>query len=136
MLTITLLGPVISAILCFFFSRIIGSNILKLTLILYIISSLSSLYLLYVIITNNTILTLTLTKWSTILGINFNFTIDLISVSLLTVVIVIGTSVISYTNYYMATDSHLYRFVGLLSSFVSFMAILAISGNLVVLFIG
>jgi NADH-quinone oxidoreductase subunit L len=136
MLIITLLGPIVSFVTCFFFSRSIGSNVLKIVLILYILSSLASLNLLYYTIVNDTQLVFNISQWSTILGINFEVSIDLISASLLSVVIVIGMCVISYTNYYMATDSHLYRFVGLLSSFVASMAFLAIAGNLVVLFVG
>lgn len=136
MLTISLLGPVISAISCFFFSRLTGSYILKIVLLLYILSSLSAIGLLYYIVQNDVSMILTISQWSTFLGINFSVKLDLINISLLTVVTVIGTAVISYTNYYMATDAHLYRFVGLLSSFVSFMALLAIANNLVVLFIG
>lgn len=136
MLSIILLGPILSAVSTFFFSRLIGKNVLKLVLLYYFISSILSLYLVYTVSVNDLIIQFNLSNWSTLLGINFEFTIDLINASLLAVVIVVGSCVISYTNYYMATDSHLYRFVGLLSSFVSFMAFLAIASNLVVLFIG
>lgn len=136
MLATILLGPVVSAILCFFFSRSIGSPVLKLVLILYTLSSITSIYLLWWTVQNNIKIKLGLLDWSGLLGINFEIEIDLINASLLLVVVLIGSAVISYTNYYMATDSHLNRFVGLLSSFVSFMIILAISSNLVVLFIG
>lgn len=136
MLVISLLGPVVSAFSCFFFSRYVGSNLLKLVVLLYVLSSLASISLLYYTAVNDFNLILTISQWSTYLGINFEITINLINSSLLAVVIVIGTAVISYSNYYMATDAHLYRFIGLLSSFVSFMALLAIASNLVVLFIG
>jgi len=99
-------------------------------------SSLSSIALLYYTAANSTMLYVQVLPWSTALGINIELGIDTISASLLAVITVVGSCVVCYTYYYMATDSHLYRFIGLLSGFVSFMSLLAVSNNLVVLFVG
>lgn len=136
MITVTFLGPVVSTFVCMFLSRYTNQNILKVVILLYILSSLSSIYLLYTIAANGLQLTLPLFNWSTLLGINMQFTLDLINASLLSVIMTVGTCVISYSVYYMAEDAHVTRFVGLLSGFVSFMAVLAVGSNLVVLFIG
>jgi NADH:ubiquinone oxidoreductase subunit 5 (subunit L)/multisubunit Na+/H+ antiporter MnhA subunit len=136
MLIITLLGPIASALSSLYLSRYIGSSLLKVTLLLYLMSSVSSVLLLYYTVVNGTTLVFNFTNWSTVLGINIEFTADILTSSLLAVITVVGSCVICYSCYYMATDSHLYRFIGLLSSFVSFMSILALSSNLVVLFVG
>jgi len=54
MLAACLLGPVVSNVLCSFFASNIGPNVLKLVLITYLMSTLSSLCLLYGAVVNDT----------------------------------------------------------------------------------
>lgn len=136
MLSIIILGPIASSLLCVTFGKLIGSNVHKVVLLTYVVSSLTSLALLYTVAVNGSTLILSLSNWATTLGTGFEFSIDLINGSLLCVVVIIGTCVMSYTSYYMAHEAKLNTFVALLSGFVTFMIVLAISNNLVVLFIG
>jgi NADH:ubiquinone oxidoreductase subunit 5 (subunit L)/multisubunit Na+/H+ antiporter MnhA subunit len=77
-----------------------------------------------------------LLDWSSVLGTNIEIGVDMTSVVILTVVVVIGTAVMTFSYYYMVDDAKLNTFIGLLSGFVTFMMILTISNSLVVLFIG
>jgi len=68
MLIISLLGPVVSSLLCLYLPRQLGHYAGNLMVTLFITSTISSLLLSYYVLQNNVIIILTLLRFSNVLG--------------------------------------------------------------------
>lgn len=135
LLSLSIFGPIASALLYFYFGRLVGQRANYLMLALYAISVVSCFILLYSTITNNLVIILSFTKLSTVLALNLEFAATNLSIVVLTVIILLSNCVNCYAIYYMSGDAFNLKFIGLLSAFTFSMSLLAISSNLISLFI-
>ena len=135
MLIISLLGPIVSSLLCLYLPRQLGHYAGNLMVTLFITSTISSLLLTYYTLQNNVVIILTLLRFSSVLGITWEISIDHYSCTLLSIVLLVSTCVNSYSLYYMSNDSTQIRFIGLMSTFTSYMLLLILSNNIVTLFL-
>ena len=135
MLIISLLGLIASSITCLYLGRLLGTYASILMIVYYTISTLSSIVLSYGIIMNDSTLILQLGTLSSILGMNIELGIDSTSILVVSIIVLVSANVNIYSIYYMSSDAYYIRFIGLLSSFASFMVILVVSNNLITLFI-
>jgi len=135
LLSLSIFGPIASALLYFYFGRMLGRRADYLMLALYGISVISCILLLYTTITNNLVIILSFTKLSSVLALNLEFAATNLSTVVLTVIILVSNCVNCYAIYYMSADAFNLKFIGLLSAFTFSMSLLAISSNLVSLFV-
>lgn len=135
LLSLSIFGPIASALLYFYFGRLIGKRTDYLMLALYGISVISCLILLTTTITNDIVIIFSFTKLSTVLGLNLELASTNLSQIVLTVIILVSNCVNCYAIYYMSADAFSNKFIGLLSAFTFSMSLLAISSNIVSLFI-
>jgi len=77
-------------------------------------------------------------SWFTsgLLEVNWVFSIDALTYTMLLVVLVVSTLVHLYSTEYMSEDPHTARFISYLSLFTFFMLLLVTSSNFVSLFLG
>ena len=80
----------------------------------------------------------TLGSWaiSGLFEVNWNFSVDALTYTMLIVVLTVSTLVHLYATEYMSEDPHLPRFMSYLSLFTFFMLILVTSDNFISLFLG
>ena len=135
MLTLSLFGPIASATICLFLGRYIGVYSARLMLLLYMTSSISAIVLCYYVIINHSVVTLSLLNLSTVLGTSIELGTSNLDSVLLAIIVLVSTTVNTYSIYYMSTDAYYIRFIGLMSAFASFMCLLVVSNNLITLFI-
>ncbi len=86
----------------------------------------------------NIIYSINLFNWITIdnIEIDWAFTIDELSITLLVAVCTISSLVHLYATSYMSQDPHQQRFFSILSLFTGFMIILVTANNYLVMFVG
>lgn len=140
MFLLTILMPLISAILCGFFSRVIGrkgamliaTSFMIFTFVLCIVN-----FCRYIVI-KDYFFVLDLGSWITFghVYINWTFLFDSISIWMFLVVSFISTCVHVYSISYMETEPHQPRFFAYLSLFTFFMFMLISAGNYFQLFVG
>lgn len=136
LISLALFGPMASAVLYFQLGRLLGSKLGHMMLALYLTSLTSCLILAYNTITNNTVVVVSIIKLSSVLGLNLEVAATSLSMIALSVILLISTAVNCYALYYMSADAMLNRFMGLLCAFTFSMSLLAISSNLITLFVG
>lgn len=135
MLTIALFGPIASAVICLYLGRYLGAYAARLMLLFYITSAISAITLAYYVVTNQTTILIPVFKLSTILGTSFEIGVSSLDSVLLAVILLVSTTVNTYSIYYMDTDAYYIRFIGLMCAFASYMCILVVSTNILTLFI-
>ena len=131
--------PLISFIFCVFFNnRIKNVNIELIVSILRTVSTFSSLYCLFSILTNNSTTIINLGEWlvSGGLFIDWSLNFNILSSIMVLVVNFISTIVHIYSIGYMEHDDKKITFLGYLGLFTFFMLILVTSSNLIQLFLG
>lgn len=136
LISLSLFGPMASAVLYFQLGRLLGSKLGHIMLALYVVSLTSCLLLAYNTITNDAVIVISLLKLSSVLGLNLEIAATSLSMIALSVILLISTAVNCYALYYMSADAMLNRFMGLLCAFTFSMSLLAISSNLITLFVG
>jgi len=138
MLSLILLLPFLSFLICLLLGRRIGSGVVLLTCINVFFSFLISLFSLQNLISNDFISFLPYWVWvsSDTLEINWGFYLDSITNIMLVVVTFISTLVHLYSSEYMKEDPHLPRFMGYLSLFTFFMLVLVSGDNFLQMFVG
>jgi NADH-quinone oxidoreductase subunit L len=136
---IALFAPLVSSL----FSALFAQQ--KKTLLVGTVASLligsaliSSLILLNTLLHNPTPIHVDLMDWIVVgdMNIKFGFTVDQVTVTMMSVVTLVSTVVHIYSNYYMGHDRSYNRFFSYLSAFVFSMMILVMSDNFLGLFIG
>ena len=132
MLVIVLLGPIVSACVCLFIGRYLGTLAIRLVLLGYLCSGILAVSL---AVTIDDKLIMPILPMSSLLGTSLEVGVSRLDAILLAVIVVVSGCVISYAVYYMAEDPHYIRFIGLLSTFAFFMTILTVSTNLITLFV-
>jgi len=135
LLSLAIFGPLASALIYFNFGRYLGYYANYAMLYLYFISLTSCLLLISTTITDNLVILMSVTKLSTILSLNLEIASTNLSQVVLTVIILVSYCVNCYAIYYMSSDAFTTRFIGLLSAFTFSMCLLAISSNLVSVFV-
>ena len=138
MLSLILLLPLLSFIVCLLLGRRIGPGVVVLTCINVSISFFISLFSLQNLISNDFISFLPYWVWvsSDTLEINWGFYLDSVTNIMLVVVTFISTLVHLYSSEYMKEDPHLPRFMGYLSLFTFFMLVLVSGDNFLQMFVG
>ncbi|WP_348518701.1 NADH-quinone oxidoreductase subunit L [Campylobacter sp. CCS1377] len=96
------------------------------------VSMVASLILLH----KNQELSLELSQWIGLVGISFSFKIDVISLTMMSVVGIVATCVHFYSIFYMAHDKGFNKFFAYLGLFVFSMLFLVMSDNFLGLFVG
>ena len=130
--------PFINFIICAMFGRKIGIKGLKIiTAIMFLIAYLINIYLL-IITQLGYKLSITIINWIKLplLLVEWEFSLDLVSSSMLLLILTVSSFVHLYSFSYMSADPHQPRFISYLSLFTFFMIILVTSQSLLVLFIG
>lgn len=127
--------PLLSAIFAGIYSfspknKAVGYFCSYLILFAFIFSLISTYYLI------NKDIYMNLGQWISILGINFGFLIDSISLTMMCVVTLVATCVHFYSIYYMEHDEGFNKFFAFLGLFVFFMLVLVMSDNFLLLFVG
>jgi len=139
MLLLVLLLPIIGSLTSGLLGRLLGYHSSKYIATLSImIPCIISWYLYYNVIILNNIYTINLFNWITIdnIEIDWSFTLDELSITLLVAVCTISSLVHMYAISYMSHDPHQQRFFSILSLFTAFMIILVTANNYLVMFVG
>lgn len=139
MLLVTLITPLIGSIVSGFFGRYLGANLSKIFVTLTIFISMIASYSIYIdVILNDQEITLNILPWISIeyLEIDWAFTIDKLSGSMLIPVTTISFFVHIFACSYMSSDPHQPRFFSYLSLFTFFMLILVTGNSYLTMFIG
>ena len=130
--------PFINFIICAMFGRKIGIKGVKIiTATLFLIAYFINIYLL-IITQLGYKLSLSIINWIKLplLIVEWEFSLDLVSSSMLLLILTVSSFVHLYSFSYMSADPHQARFISYLSLFTFFMIILVTSQSLLVLFIG
>ena len=136
---IALFAPLVSSLFSALFAQKPKMQLLGIvSTILIAVSFLASFTLLLHIEETGKAISVTLMDWINAgdMDIKFGFTVDQVTVVMMSVVTLVSTVVHAYSNYYMETDKSFNRFFSYLSAFVFSMMILVMSDNFLGLFIG
>jgi NADH-ubiquinone oxidoreductase chain 5 len=136
---IILFLPIINFLICIFSGRFLGQEgIKKVTIFNFFLVTICSYTLYYFITKYNMVFYLNFGNWisSNILIVDWIFSFDALTASMLLIVTLISTLVHLYSFEYMKGDSHFNRFISYLSLFTFFMLILITADNLVCMFVG
>ena len=134
-----LLLPCLGAMSAGFFGRkigVTGAHIITTTCLA--ISAILSIVAFYEVVLCHSPVTIHLGNWlhSEVLTVSWTFTLDTLSMSIITTVLVISSLVHLYSIDYMSADPHNQRFFSYLSLFTFFMVVLVSGDNYFVLFVG
>lgn len=135
---ISLFAPFVGSLFALCFSCTPKKLFVAIFTVICVLASLCSSAILAYIVSNGTSLNTVLLNWIRIgsLDVNFSFTVDAISVTMMLIIGLISSMVHIYAIGYMENDVGFNRFFSALSAFVFAMLILVMSNNLVGLFIG
>lgn len=139
MLLITLLSPFLGSLISGLFGRYIGPVLSKQIVIFTIFISMVLSYCIFIeVVLNDNEITLNILPWLTIdtLEVDWAFTIDKLSGSMLIPVTTISFFVHIFAYSYMSSDPHQPRFFSYLSLFTFFMLILVTGNSYLTMFIG
>jgi len=136
---IALFAPLVSSLFAALFAQKPKSYLVGTVASLLIGSALfASLTLLFELLKTHTPIHVELMDWIVVgnMDVKFGFTVDEVTVTMMSVVTLVSTVVHIYSNYYMGHDRSYNRFFSYLSAFVFSMMILVMSDNFLGLFIG
>ena len=102
------------------------------------VSAVLSIVAFYEVVLCQSPVTISLGQWvqSGVLAVDWSFTFDALSISIISTVFIISSLVHLYSIDYMSSDPHNQRFFSYLSLFTFFMALLVSGDNYFILFIG
>jgi proton-translocating NADH-quinone oxidoreductase chain L len=111
---------------------------ISLVIIVNMVALLAALVYIFPAIARGEIYSTTVGNWilSGLFEVNWSFSIDALTYTMLLVVLCVSTLVHLYSTEYMGEDPHTARFISYLSLFTFFMLILVTSNNFVGLFLG
>lgn len=138
MILLTVFTPLINFLLFAIFSTLVNRK----QLAAYVIASMGVLLIFLltlapsVIAGETQIASLGVWAVSGLFEINWNFSVDALTYTMLIVVLTVSTLVHLYSTEYMSEDPHLSRFMSYLSLFTFFMLLLITSDNFIGLFLG
>ncbi len=136
---IALFAPLVSSLFAALFAQKPKIQLVGIvTSVLIIVSFLASVTLLLHIEETGKAVSVTLMDWIQAgdMDIKFGFTVDQVTVVMMSVVTLVSSVVHVYSNYYMESDRSFNRFFSYLSAFVFSMMVLVMSDNFLGLFIG
>lgn len=132
LLTLTLLGPLVVS----FWGYATGSLTKWLSVAVISVASLQAFYVFYTVFSTNAVYTMDLGTWISAMNLNWSFSIDRLSATMLIPVLLVSTLVQIYACSYMSADPHQPRFFSYLSMFSLLMVVLLLGDNYMVMFIG
>lgn len=139
MYILILFFPLMGSTIAGLFGRKIGANGAQFATIFSLaIASILALLAFYEVAICSSPVSINLGSWinSDILTINWLFSFDELSVTMLLIISNVSLAVHIYSIYYMAGEPHQQRFFSFLSLFTFFMLVLVAGGNYLVLFLG
>jgi proton-translocating NADH-quinone oxidoreductase chain L len=119
-------------------SRLVSWEQLAALIIINMSAALLYLFACFPVIVSGDVTAATLGNWvrSDLFEVNWNFSIDALTFTMLVVVLTVSTLVHLYSTEYMSEDPHITRFISYLSLFTFFMLVLVMADNYVNLFLG